>query len=107
MHVPTSKTTTMGSGLGTFILMGIYMAAALLGIPQEQLDAALDMVMTGAGLFGISAFAGVVNAVNKRKAKASVAIIKPSADVIASELIKHMPEDNVAALKKYFMDKTT
>ena len=105
MHVPTSKTTTMGSGLGTFILMGVYMAAALLGIPQEQLDAALDMVMTGAGLFGISAFAGVVNAVNKRKAKAAVDVITPATETIAKELIKHMPAEAVESLRKYFVDK--
>ena len=81
------------------------MAAALLGVPDAQLDAALDMVITGSGLFGISAITGVLNAANKRKAKAAVAVIAPATDTIAQELLKHMPADKVEALKEYFVSK--
>ena len=107
MKMPTSKTTTMGSGLGTFILMGVYMAAALLGVPDAQLDAALDMIVTGAGLFGVSAVTGVINAANKRKAKASIAIIKPAVDTVANELFKDMPPGKVDAIRKYFTENDT
>ena len=78
------------------------MAAALLGVPDAQLDAALDMVITGSGLFGISAITGVVNAANKRKAKGAVAVIAPATESIAQELLKHMPAEDAKVLRQYF-----